>query len=293
MVSFVEPLITLRKAPRRDEKRSEDRLRLHYVVERRLADRIRAASGPEERREIFATMYDELFRLVPDHPRLLARRNAQAERDQGIEWDMGQLNRFLSPDCVFLEIGAGDCALARRVAQRAGFVHAVDIADQTRAPLPENVSLVLSDGRDVAVPPESVDVAFSDQLMEHLHPDDAMEQLRNIHRALRPGGVYVCITPNRLYGPSDISAYFDDVASGFHLREYTVRELRPILREAGFPHVRAYIGARGFFVRCPSIAIEALEWLLELLPVRVRRQVADNKLMRGLLGVRVAAVKAK
>ncbi|MGE5095832.1 MAG: class I SAM-dependent methyltransferase [Betaproteobacteria bacterium] len=293
MVSFVEPLITLRKAPRRDEKRSEDRLRLHYVVERRLADRIRAASGPEERREIFATMYDELFRLVPDHPRLLARKNAQDERDLGIEWDMGQLNRFLSPDCVFLEIGAGDCALARRVAQRAGFVHAVDIADQTRGPLPENVSLGLSDGRDVPVPPESVDVAFSDQLMEHLHPDDAMEQLRNIHRALRPGGVYVCITPNRLYGPSDISAYFDDVASGFHLREYTVRELRPILREAGFPHVRAYIGARGFFVRCPAIAIEALEWLLELLPVRVRRQVADNKLMRGLLGVRVAAVKAK
>lgn len=293
MVSFVESLTALRKAPRRDEKRSEERLRLHYRVERRLADKVRAAATPEERRAIFATMYDELFRLVPDHPRLLARKNAQAERDRGIGWDMAQLDRFLRPGCVFLEIGAGDCALACRVAQRAGCVYAVDISDQTRGSLPGNVRLVQSDGRDIAVPAGTVDVAFSDQLMEHLHPDDAREQLRNIHRALRPGGVYVCITPNRLYGPSDISAYFDDVASGFHLREYTVRELRPILREAGFPHVRAYIGARGFFVRCPAIAIEALEWLLELLPVRVRRQVADNKLMRGLLGVRVAAVKAK
>ncbi|HET9651680.1 MAG TPA: methyltransferase domain-containing protein [Usitatibacter sp.] len=284
-------MVALRKAPRRHEKRTEDRLRLHYMVERRLADQVRAASGPEERRAIFATMYDELFRLVPDHPRLLARKHAQAERDQGIEWDMAQLNRFLRPDCVFLEIGAGDCALACRVAQRAGYVYAVDISDQTRGAMPDNVSLVLSNGRDISVPAGSVDVAFSDQLMEHLHPDDAMEQLRNIHRALRPGGVYVCITPNRLYGPSDISAYFDDVARGFHLREYTVRELRHILREAGFPRIRAYIGARGFFVRCPALVIEALEAALEWLPTRVRRGVADNKLVRALLGVRVAAVK--
>jgi hypothetical protein len=31
--------------------------------------------------------------------------------------------------------------------------------------------------------------------MEHLHPEDAFEQLRNIIRALAPGGRYVCITP--------------------------------------------------------------------------------------------------
>ena len=291
MVSFVEPLTALRKVPRRDERRSEDRLRLHYIVERRLADQLRAAATPGERRAIAATMYDELFRLVPDHPRLLALKNARAERDHGIDWDMSQLRRFLRPGCVFLEIGAGDCALSRRVAQRAGRVYAVDICDQTREPLPANVALVLSDGREIAVPEGSVDVAFSDQLMEHLHPDDAVAQLASIHRALRPGGVYVCITPNRLYGPSDISAYFDDVARGFHLREYTVRELRPILREAGFPRVRAYVGARGFFVRCPSLVIEALELALGLLPARVRRAIADNKLMRALLGVRVAAIK--
>jgi SAM-dependent methyltransferase len=293
MVSFVESLVSLRKPPRREEKRSEERLRLHYLVERRLADRLRAAATAEERRVICATMYDELFRLVPDHPRLLARRSARAERDQGIEWDMAQLRRFLEPGSVFLEVGAGDCALSRRVALRARQVYAVDICDQTRGALPHNVTLVLSDGSDIRVPDGSVDVAFSDQLMEHLHPDDAVAQLASIHRVLRPGGVYVCITPNRLYGPSDISAYFDDVASGFHLREYTVRELRRILRASGFPGVRTYVGARGFFVRFPAFAIEALELLLELLPTRMRRRIADNKLLRALLGVRVAAIKKR
>jgi SAM-dependent methyltransferase len=236
-------------------------------------------------------MYDELFRLVPDHPRLLARKTAQQERVTGIAWDMAQLKPFLRPGCTFLEIGAGDCALAARVAAEAGQVYAVDIADQTREKLPQNVQLVLSDGRGIPVPEGSVDVAFSDQLMEHLHPEDAMVQLANIHRALKPGGVYVCITPNRLYGPSDISAYFDDEARGFHLREYSVGELRRILQGAGFPRVQVFVGARGFFARCPAWLVETLEHALETLPVRLRRRVADNKLMRALLGVRVAAIK--
>lgn len=291
MVAFFESPAVLRKAPRSEEPRSAERLRLHYTVERRLADRLRAATTPEERRAIFATMYDELFRLVPDHPRLLAKQNLQAQRDHGIDWDMAQLKYFLRPGCVFLEIGAGDCELSRRVARQAERVYAVDICDQTRERLPDNVSLVLSDGRDIAVPEGSVDVAFSDQLMEHLHPDDAAAQLASIQRALKPGGVYVCITPNRLYGPSDISAYFDDVARGFHLREYTVSEVKRVLEQAGFSRVKAFVGARGYFLPCPVWLIEAAERVLDTMPARLRRRIADNKLMRALLGVRVAAVK--
>jgi len=291
MGSFFETGTALRMAPRGDEPRSADRLRLHYTVERRLADRLRAATSAEERREIFSSMYEELFKLVPDHPRLL-KGKLQQERTQGIDWDMAQLGRFLKPGCTFLEIGAGDCELSVRVAQRgAAQVYAVDICDQTRAPLPANVTLVLSHGSDIDVPEGSVDVAFSDQLMEHLHPEDAMAQLGAVHRALKPGGVYVCITPNRLYGPSDISAYFDDVARGFHLREYTVFEVRKVLREAGFSRVQAYIGARGYFMRFPIALLEGFERLLDSMPAKLRRRLSDNKLMRALLGVRVAAIK--
>jgi len=291
MVAFFETGIALRKAPRGDEPRSADRLRLHYTVERRLADRLRAAQTVDERRAIFSSMYEELFRLVPDHPRLLAQRKLQSDRDHGIDWDVAQLKRFLQPGCTFLEIGAGDCALSARIAKQVSRVYAVDICDQTREALPENVTLVLSHGSDIDVPEGSVDVAFSDQLMEHLHPDDAMAQLHNVHRALRKGGVYMCITPNRLYGPSDISAYFDDVARGFHLREYTVFEMKRVFREAGFSGMRAYVGARGFFLRCPVAVITTVERILDAMPVKLRRRIADNKLMRALLGVRVAAIK--
>ena len=39
--------------------------------------------------------------------------------------------------------------------------------------------------------PGSVDVAYSDQLMEHLHPDDALVQLTNVVRAQAGRSIYL------------------------------------------------------------------------------------------------------
>ncbi|HUR40738.1 MAG TPA: class I SAM-dependent methyltransferase, partial [Verrucomicrobiae bacterium] len=215
-----------------------------------------------------------------------------AWRDRHIDWNLAQLAPYLQPGGTFLEIGAGDCALASRIARDAKQVYAVDLSDQTQGDVPANVKLVISDGRSIDVPAGSIDLAFSDQLMEHLHPDDAEEQLRNIHRALKPGGVYMCVTPNRIYGPSDISAFFDDEPRGFHLKEYTLREIRAIFLRAGFPRMHVYIGARGRFMRCPAWIAAAFESTLAKLPATWRRKVADTKLVRAMLGLRVAGIKA-
>ena len=286
------PHSNLRFIPRKGAgTRSPERLRAHYEVERRLADKVRAAGSWEARKAVFATMYDDLFREVPDHPRRTAMRADSEARERHIDWNMAQLAPYLKPGTTFLEIGAGDCALASRVAQTAKQVYAVDISDQHQGTLPPNVKVVVTDGRAIDVPAGSVDLAFSDQLMEHLHPEDAIEQLKNIHRALKPGGVYLCVTPNRVYGPSDISAYFDDEARGFHLKEYTLREMREIFVQAGFPRSHVYIGARGCFLRCPAWFVELVEATISKLPPSWRRRVADTKVARALLGLRVAAIK--
>jgi SAM-dependent methyltransferase len=272
------------------ERRSEAQLREHYLVERELADRLRRA-GRDERRALYPLLYDELFRRVPNHP---MNRPKLYGRARGVERDVAFLRRLLRPTDVFLEIGAGDCALSCAVARLVRRVVAVDVSEEmmrTAVTPPANVERVLSDGTSIPVGRESVDLAFSDQLMEHLHPDDAVEQLKNIHRALKPGGTYVCITPNRLYGPRDISGYFGDVAAGFHLREYTARELRDLFRAAGFRRARFYVGARGWFLPAPSPAVFAAERTLGRLPGRARRRIADTAPVRALLGLRVAAVK--
>jgi SAM-dependent methyltransferase len=274
--------------------RTSYRLRKHYLVERELASRLRRASRAE-RPQLYREVYDELFRRLPDHPQLLATRDPRrfAQRLRSVEHQLGFLRHYLAPDRTFMEIGAGDCVLALSVAQSARQVYAVDVSDQiTRtARRPPNFKLILTGGAALPVPPGTVDVALSNQLMEHLHPEDALEQLREVHRSLAPGGAYLCITPNRLYGPRDVSAHFDPVATGLHLREYSARELRRLLLEAGFRKVRFYAGGRGRFVRCPYAPLAALESLLEPLPWRLRRRLAGAAPARGLLGLRVAAIK--
>jgi SAM-dependent methyltransferase len=272
------------------ESRSEERLRAHYAIEKELADRLRRASK-QERRILYKTLYDELFRRVPDHPQLARKRDAkvQAETIQA----RTLLKRFLRPDSVYLEIGPGDCALARAVAAEVEQVYAVDVSEEIAggSSLPANFSLALSDGCTIPVPVGSVNVAYSDQLMEHLHPDDALEQLRNIHQALAPGGVYICLTPNRLSGPHDISRYFDERATGFHLQEYTATELMNIFRTTGFSKVKLLAGAKGVYLPLPPFLCKLMEGTLVRLPLRLSKSISRSLPLRLILGIRLVATK--
>jgi SAM-dependent methyltransferase len=281
-----------RLARRRGDLRSEDQLREHYRIERELANRLREASRAE-RRTLYTLVYEELLQRVPHHPRRTTARDAAffAHRKREADWLLRFLERFISLRTRFLEVGAGDCALALRVSDLAEHVVAVDVCDQACGERPCNFELALSDGCSIPVRDGSIDVAFSNQMMEHLHPDDAREQLVNIFRSLAPGGTYVCITPNRLYGPRDVSGYFDEIATGLHLREYSAREVREMLLAVGFERVDFYLGGRGWYVRCPGWIVAGVEMALEALPAGVRKQIADTALLRALLGVRVAAIK--
>jgi SAM-dependent methyltransferase len=127
--------------------------------------------------------------------------------------------------------------------------------------------------------------------MEHLHPDDALEQLENIFRALTPGGVYVCVTPNRLSGPHDISRLFDGVATGFHLKEYSTSELNSLFRRVGFSRVRVRIGIKGKYISLPIFPIVLLEATLDRFPRVIERWIARSLLFRPLLGIRLVATK--
>jgi SAM-dependent methyltransferase len=193
-------------------------------------------------------VYDELFQRVPDHPQLTRQDDPQAAARE-VQVQLRLLEPFLDQTVRFLEVGAGDCAVSTAVASLVAHVYAIDVSAEIvrGAEAPDNLELVLSDGVSVPVPGGSIQVAFSNQLMEHLHPEDALTQLRNVYDALAAGGVYICLTPNRLTGPHDISRQFDDVATGFHLREYTIAELRKVFLDVGFRRTSIIIGGRGHF----------------------------------------------
>jgi SAM-dependent methyltransferase len=273
------------------ETRTLEQLRQHYEVERELADRLRHASK-EQRRTLYSEVYDELFKRVPLHPQHTNKADP-ARLAADVAEKMEIVTPFLNQGDVFLEVGPGDCEFAKAVAAKAAKVLAIDVSDEItrKRELPANLQLVISDGSSIPVPPGSVDVAYSNQLMEHLHPDDALDQLRGLHAALKPGGVYICITPSRLTGPHDISCEFDREATGFHLKEYTVGDLAALFRKIGFAKVSIIFGGRGKFMLLPAWTTTIFEDLLDLLPHGLRKSIALCPPFRWLFGVRLAGFK--
>jgi SAM-dependent methyltransferase len=253
-------------------ERFTDNIQEHYNIETKLADRLREATQ-EERLKLYSSVYDELFRAVPS---IIARKSSEDNTTRAARSQLSLVRRYLNSDSVFLEVGPGDCALSFAVCDIVKEVYAVDVSTEiTRSSeQPSNFNLVISDGLTMPVPAETIDVAFSHQMMEHLHPNDAWDQLQNICATLKPGGVYVCVTPNRLGGPYDISRYFDKVARGLHLKEYTATELVRLLKSAGFRHVDAFVFTRGYSIRLLRSMIVVYELLLGLLPSTLRRKMA-------------------
>lgn len=273
------------------ETRSEAQIIEQYLLECTLADRLLAAS-PADRPWVYGEVYDELFRRLPHHPQHTRKARDPSMRKE-IERQVMFLQPHLGPDKQFIEIGAGDGALSLRVAPHCASVVVIDVSEviAERSQWPASCRFALSHGTDIPVPDGSVDVAYSNQLMEHLHPDDAQAQLRDIYRSLKRGGCYVCVTPNRAAGPWDISVYFNEVARGFHLREYSVGDLTSMFRQVGFGRIDVYAGGRGFFFRVPAALVRVAEAALQALPYRPRSKLSRWMPVRGLVGLRVVAYK--
>jgi hypothetical protein len=185
---------------------------------------------------------------------------------------------FIEGRSSFLEIGAGSCDLSLELARGVDTVWAVDAVDPGLAPgsTPNGFRFVPAGLVREIVPPASVEVALSCHFVEHLHPDDLRDHLGEILELLVDGGAYLVVTPNRIYGPHDISRGFSDRAEGLHLREYTHGDLARELRRAGFGEV-AVVGRLGAPARPGGLRlIGALERLIDGLPGRWRRAMLSN-----------------
>jgi SAM-dependent methyltransferase len=255
--------------------RSLDRLRHHFEVERELAQRLRNSTR-EQRAELYKTLYDELFKRVPDHPRL-TRRETPESVQKAITARMNLLRPLLQNVETFLEFAPGDCRLAFEVAKYVKQVYGVDISDQSGSEKkPQNFTLLVYDGYNLNIPENSIDLAFSYQFLEHLHPDDVELHLQTAFRILKPGAGYLISTPHAFSGPHDISRYFSDTPQGFHLKEWTYRELVTLAKKVGFSGVFAYRFGKPQECLVINKANLWLESVMSVFPKKFRRLICKR-----------------
>lgn len=247
--------------------RTYEQILNHYEVEKAIAARLMSASR-EERKKIYAGMYDELFAKVPDHSRL-TRRKDEAETRRVNRSKFALIRRVVDKSTVFAEFAPGDCRFVMEVAPRVKQAIGIDISDQRNPEdrIPENFRLIVYDGYDLSeIPDASIDLLFSDQLVEHFHPEDTILHFQTANRILKKGGQYIFRTPHFLCGPHDVSKYFSDTPQGFHLKEWTYTEIRPVLLKAGFTKVSARMMLKRRVFPVPFSYFTAWENILSRFP---------------------------
>jgi SAM-dependent methyltransferase len=254
-------------------------IRQHYYTERACARAIRA-STLEERSRTAKAAYDHFFASCPwlntDH------QDVAADPYEYSHFP-GLLRRF---GRKIYEVGSGSGALARYLSAAGFKVVTTEISSERETHYRDgDLEWHSTDGVVLSrfETPESYDIVLSTQVLEHFHPDDLPQHFAEACRILRHGGAYLFTTPNRLSGPHDVTLLFGmETSDCFHLKEYTHREMLPLLRAAGFKRVEAvYIAPKRLRHRLnlyfsSSLYLSFLrgfEWLLERLPYKLRRKV--------------------
>ena len=136
---------------------------------------------------------------------------------------------FLAPrlglESVFLEVGCGDCALARKIAGDVERVYALEVSEDLMGRLggPPNLVRIVHYCVRIPIPQGAVDLAYSTRLV--------ISQLPGICRALKDGGVYWTTSK----GPAT--------------------ELRAAYYDAGFSRVRFHVGG----LRVPYVLARVLD----------------------------------
>ncbi|OLS23500.1 MAG: putative methyltransferase YcgJ [Candidatus Heimdallarchaeota archaeon LC_2] len=135
-----------------------------------------------------------------------------------------------------LDFGCGNGNSTTQFSNDVSEVYGIDITSQqiienNKRKNKEKIHYLVFSPPDLPFEDKFFDVVYSNDVAEHLHPDDLIFHIKEVHRVLKNGGIYICITPNKFLGPTDVSRYYlkkGETALGLHIKEYSYWEISNI-----------------------------------------------------------------
>ena len=271
---------------------SSEELYQIYLVEKKQSKLLREEKNSEIRKKSYSSVYDDYFKKLPFHPQFTIKDNKRI-RESRLRFQLNQIKNLLDKNKIFVEIGAGDCSLTIEVSNYCKEAIALEVSEEIikGCNFTKNSRCLIFDGFNFPIDDNYADLAYSNQLMEHLHPSDAIDQVTEVFRLLKKGGAYICITPNGINGPHDISRFYGDEHVGFHLKEYKISELKKLFILVGFRKVRCYTIIKKKVVYIPYLFVIISEYFLLLFPIKLRRKIYNWPLINRIMNAIVMAVK--
>lgn len=214
----------------------EENLVAAFEIERAFHRDILETHDPVERRKMYADVYTRVHPLLrSSHPQ-----PPVSESHRG----MARLFRRELMGKSVLDVGCGTGELLFAI--EASFPHGELCGmDVSTAHLPDSgsVRFIEADVTDFRLD-RTFDVVLSNQVLEHIAPEDVPQHLNAISRVLSDAGTAIMCLPNRFWGPSDVTRIVDNrycgltPAQGTHLNEGSYKELVPVLKRHGFIRIR-------------------------------------------------------
>ncbi len=170
--------------------------------------------------------------------------------------------QLLVENKVVLDVGSGVGYGSKILAEKAGSVLALDISEEAvryaeERYAGENIEQVVGDCHELPLAGDSMDVVVSFELIEHLQGQRA--HLLEVSRVLKPDGMTVISTPNRVFYSQE-----SNQANPFHTHEFEFREFLDFLKSV-FSSVQIYFQNHiaGLIVGNPSLYREVTTCLDE------------------------------
>jgi SAM-dependent methyltransferase len=212
-----------------------EEVRRHSALEGALTDRL-LHSSRETRWQEFADCYGRLYAELP----WLNKLNEPTDTKSMEAW-----GRLIGGHSKVFEVGSGRGRLIQYLAGLGNECHATEITPERGEKFVDPATGVIweqTDGVNLSrfTTENTFDYVISDQVFEHLHPNDHLIHLSEACKILKPRGQYILRTPHPSNGPHDLSQVFGVEEPVFmHLWEPTYDYLSGMMKKAGFSRVAA------------------------------------------------------
>jgi len=261
--------------------------------------RLRESSALERK-----VLYAEAYSVVSDLAKQRFTSTDPECRTAGTSKRLVQvLSQIVKQDETILEIGSGRGYTCLMLAPFVKSITGIEVSDPSIA---EAKELISGNGISNAAlkhisafeltdhfRASEFNVCISIDVVEHLHPEDALEHFNQVHTVLKPGGKYIIIMPNRLDSPHDITREEypgSKTALGFHLNESTYREIIKDLKNSGFKKFQTllyrYSKKEIKALLLPGVFGKLFEFMYRIIPGSFRIGI-----VRKLIGIRLLAYK--
>ncbi len=209
-----------------------------FEIEKEFHTKVLSEPSKDKRSQLYRDIYTRVFEIYGFEPKL------NLEQDVAVKVPVINMFRKQLTGARILDAGCGSGQFLIACSQQLqtdyllgidAFVENIVISDKNMEFRQANIAEF-----DVGT---NFDVVMSDNVLEHMAPADLQTHLTSIKNALRPGGILIVLTPNRLFGPWDVTRIIDysysgkTAALGTHVNEMTHAELVESLKLAGFGEI--------------------------------------------------------